>query len=248
MADETIILRVLRYRPEQDAKPTFQEYEVPYRKDWVVLDALNWIKEHKDGTLSFRWSCRMGVCGSCGMMVNGRARLTCNTFLREFYPEPITVEPLANFDIERDLVICMDPFIDKLKRVKPWIIRHDTKPVEEGPYHQTPAELYRYKQFSMCINCMLCYAACPVVGLHPEFIGPAALALGVRYLLDSRDQGWDERMDEVASHHGVWGCTFVGECSEVCPKHVDPAAAIQQGKVMATLDWFKRLLMPRGQR
>lgn len=248
MAEETIVLRVQRYRPEQDAQPYFQEYEVPFRQDWVILDALNWIKEYKDGTLSFRWSCRMGVCGSCGMMVNGRPRLTCNTFLREFYPNPITVEPLVNFDIERDLVICMDTFIEKLKKVKPWIIRKEVKSPEEGPYSQTPAQLYRYKQFSMCINCMLCYAACPVVGMHPEFIGPAALALGVRYLLDSRDQGWDERMDEVGSHEGVWSCTFVGECSVVCPKHVDPAAAIQQGKVLATLDWFKRWLMPWGQK
>jgi fumarate reductase iron-sulfur subunit len=248
MAEEKIVLQVLRYRPEQNASPYFQDYEVPYHRDWVVLDALNWIKDYRDGTLSFRWSCRMGVCGSCGMMVNGRPRLTCSTFLREFYPQPIRVEPLANFEIERDLVITMDPFLEKLKKVKPWIIRRDEKPIEEGEYKQTPAQLYRYKHFSMCINCMLCYAACPVVGLHPEFLGPAALALVMRYNLDSRDQGWDERMDAIATHEGLWSCTFVGECSEVCPKDVDPAAAIQQGKLYATLDWFQQWLMPWGKR
>lgn len=244
MADDTITLEVTRYRPEQDAKPTFQRYKVPYRTDWVVLDALNWIKDNVDGTLSFRWSCRMGVCGSCGMMVNGVPKLTCAVFLRDYFPDPIRVEPLAHFPIERDLVIVLDDFMHKLQAIKPWIIRREgeEKPVSEGEYRQTPAQLARYKQFSMCINCMLCYAACPVMGLEPEFIGPAALALGMRYNLDSRDQGREERQQVVASQKGIWECTFVGECSVVCPKDVDPAGAIQQAKLASTIDWYKSLL------
>ena len=122
MAD-TVTLAVTRYRPEQDAEPTVQTYEVPYRKDWVVLDALNYIKDKLDGTLTYRWSCRMGVCGSCGMMVNGEAKLTCATFLSHYKREPIRVEPLSYFPIIRDLVVDITDFLRKLKQVKPWIVR-----------------------------------------------------------------------------------------------------------------------------
>ncbi|MBI4484184.1 MAG: succinate dehydrogenase/fumarate reductase iron-sulfur subunit [Acidobacteria bacterium] len=243
----TIKLEVFRYRPEIDDKPTFKSYEVPFREDWVVLDALNHIKDTVDGTLSFRWSCRMGVCGSCGMMVNGFPRLTCAAFLRDYYPHPIRVEPLVNFPVERDLVINMSDFLRKLKSVKPWIIRKEETPVSEGEYLQTPAELARYKQFSMCINCMLCYAACPVYGREEDFIGPAALALAQRYNLDSRDQGGQERRAIAFSDEGIWECTFVGECTTVCPKNVDPAGAIQLGKVTAAIDYFK-LLLPWGRK
>jgi fumarate reductase iron-sulfur subunit len=244
----TIKLKVFRYRPEQESEPVFQEYEVPLRKDWVILDALNYVKDQIDGTLSFRWSCRMGVCGSCGMMVNGTPVLTCATFLEKFAPGPIQVEPLDNFPVVRDLVIEMTDFMNKLKSVKPWIIRNQEKPVEEGEYLQTPSQLADYKQYSMCINCMLCYSACPVYGLEPKFTGPAAIALAQRYNLDNRDQGQEERMKELSTDEGIWSCTFVGECSEVCPKGVDPAGAIQRYKVAGAADWWKSVMLPFGKR
>ena len=248
MAEPTITLNVTRYRPGQDRLPRTQTYSVPYRQDWVVLDALNHIKDHIDGTLSYRWSCRMGVCGSCGMMVNGVPKLTCAAFLRDYHPKEILVEPLSHFPVIRDLVIDMSDFLDKLKSVKPWIIRKSEKSVAEGEYRQSPAELEAYHQFTQCINCMLCYAACPVYGLEPEFLGPAAIALGYRYNMDSRDQGKDQRRTVLASHSGIWQCTFVGECSEVCPKHVDPAAAIQRSKVDNAKDWLRSVLLPWGER
>jgi fumarate reductase iron-sulfur subunit len=243
MAD-MITLEVMRYRPEQETEPSFQSYEVPFHEDWVVLDALNYIKDRLDGSLSYRWSCRMGVCGSCGMMVNGEPQLTCATFLSHCLPGPVRVEPLRYFPIVRDLVIDMTDFMDKLQSVKPWIIRGEEKPLSQGEYLQTPEELDIYKQFSMCINCMLCYAACPVYGLDPQFVGPAAIALAQRYNKDSRDQGTSQRLDMLSQHEGIWGCTFVGECSKVCPKEVDPAGAIQQYKLTATKEWFKAFLMP----
>ena len=245
MAD-TISLEVTRYRPEDETEPTFQTYEVPFRKEWVVLDALNYIKDELDGSLSYRWSCRMGICGSCGMMVNGEPKLTCAAFLHDYFPGPITVEPLRYFPVIRDLVIDMNDFLAKLRSVKPWITRDQEKPLSEGEYRQTPQELDTYKQFSMCINCMLCYAACPVYGLEPDFIGPAAIALAQRYNMDSRDQGAGERLEILSQEEGMWGCTFVGECTRVCPKNVDPAGAIQQYKLTATADWFQSLLMPWG--
>ena len=105
-----------------------------------------------------------------------------------------------------------------------------------------------YKQFSMCINCMLCYAACPIYGLDPKFIGPAALALAQRYNLDSRDEGTRERLEMLSEHEGIWGCTFVGECTQACPKNVDPAGAIQRYKLTAAIESVKSYLLPRGAR
>ena len=244
---ETIKLTVSRYRPEEESEPTFQTYDVPYNKEWVILAALNYVKDQLDGTLTFRWSCRMGVCGSCGMMVNGTPTLTCAVPLSDYVSsEPIRIGPLQFFPIIRDLVVDMNSFLGKLSSVKPWIIRDDEKPPAEGEYRQTPAELDVYKQFSMCINCMLCYSACPVVGLEPEFTGPAAIALAQRYNLDSRDQGAAERMAVLNEHEGMWGCTFVGECTKVCPKNVDPAGAIQLYKMASATDWFKSVLLPWG--
>jgi fumarate reductase iron-sulfur subunit len=245
---ETIKLEVTRYSPERDAAPTSQTYEAPLRKDWVVLDALNHIKDNVDGTLTYRWSCRMGICRSCGMMVNGEPKLTCATFLTDYAPGPVRVEPLRYFPVVRDLVIEMTDFMRKLTKSKPWIIRKEEKPLAQGEYLQTPQQLEAYKQYSMCINCLLCYAACPVYGLDPLFIGPAALALAQRYNMDSRDQGAAERLDILSQHDAIWGCTFVGECTRVCPKHVDPAGAIQRYKLTATTEWFKSLLLPWGSR
>ena len=241
-----IKLQVARYRPEQESESVFEEYEVPCPSDWVVLDGLNYVKDQLDGTLSYRWSCRMGICGSCGMTVNGEPKLTCATFLDDYAPGPVRVEPLRNFPVIRDLVDDLGDFMQKLARVKPWIVRSVEKPLAAGEYLQTPEEMDEYKQFSMCINCMLCYAACPIYGLDPKFIGPAAIALAQRYNLDNRDQGAQDRMDVLSEHDGIWGCTFVGECTKVCPKHVDPAGAIQRYKLDAALASIKSYFMPRG--
>jgi fumarate reductase iron-sulfur subunit len=245
MAD-LITLQVARYRPEQDADATFDEFQIPCPPDWVVLDGLNHVKDQMDGTLSYRWSCRMGICGSCGMTVNGEPKLTCATFLADYAPGPVRVEPLRNFPVVRDLVVDIGDFMRKLVKVKPWIVRAAEKPLAEGEYLQTPEELEDYKQYSMCINCMLCYAACPIYGLDPNFIGPAAIALAQRYNLDGRDEGAAERMEILSEHEGIWGCTFVGECTTVCPKHVDPAGSIQRYKLSAALESVKTFFMPRG--
>lgn len=244
MTERTINIQVLRYLPEQDSQPEWQEYEVPRRDDWVLLDALNYIKDHIDGTLSFRWSCHMAVCGSCGVMLNGEPTLGCKAFLREL-PDTIQVAPLANLPVHRDLVTDMEGFTDKLAKVKPYVISDDAEQGERES-RQSPAELAVYRQYTMCINCLLCYAACPQVGLNPGYIGPAALSLAHRYNLDSRDSGRREREEVTASEEGVWECTFVGECTEVCPKGVDPAGAIQQMKLASSMDWLIDKLLRRG--
>ena len=238
-----IQLEVLRYNPETDTAPRYQTYSVPCLNEWVVLDALNYVKDHLDPTLSYRWSCHMAVCGSCGMMVNGEPKLACKAFIHE-YGDQIKVEPMANFPIERDLVTTVEDFITKLASVKPYLIPKSDQPVSAGEFKQTPAELKKFKQYTLRINCMLCYAACPQYALVPEFLGPAAISMAHRYNQDSRDGGRDQRQEVVASDEGVWECSFVGACSEVCPKHVDPAGALQQVKVASTIDWYKEHLMP----
>ena len=243
MSERIVELEVMRFNPETDAEPRFQRYSVPCMNEWVVLDALNHVKETIDPTLSYRWSCHMAVCGSCGMMINGEPKLACKAFLRE-YTGVIRVEPLAHFPVQRDLVTVIDDFVTKLKRVKPYLVPKEDKPVESGEFMQSPAELKRYKQYTLCINCMLCYAACPEYGLVPKFIGPAAISLAHRYNEDSRDGGREERQQEIASNEGVWECSFVGACSEVCPEHVDPAGALQQVKIKSTIDWYQEHLLP----
>jgi fumarate reductase iron-sulfur subunit len=245
---DTITLQVARYRPDTEREPTLQDYVVPLRKEWAVLDGLNYIKDRLDGTLSFRWSCRMGICGSCGMSVNGDPKLTCATFLDDYAPGPVRIEPLANFPIVRDLVVEINDFMLKLRRVKPWLVREQDKPLDEGEYLQTPEELDDYKKYSLCINCMLCYSACPIYGLEPEFLGPAAIALAQRYNLDSRDEGAHQRLDVLSTDEGVWACTYVGECTVACPKGVDPAGAIQRYKLIAAKESMLDLLWPRGPR
>src|SRR5499427_11162947 len=136
---ETITLEVTRYSPEQEAEPRVQQYEVPLRKDWVVLDALNYIKDRVDGSLTFRWSCRMGICGSCGMMVNGEPKLTCATFLTDYAKQgrKIRVEPLRYFPVVRDLVTELTDFLAKLKKVKPWLIHPNQPPLSDREFLQT---------------------------------------------------------------------------------------------------------------
>jgi fumarate reductase iron-sulfur subunit len=241
-----IEIEVMRYHPEHDTKPHFDTFTVPFSHDTSVLQGLQYIKDHLDGSLTFRWSCRMAICGSCGKMVNGEPVLSCHTFLRDYYPGKIRVEPLAHFPIVRDLAVDQSDFLEKLERIKPYIIRETEKPLSEGVYKQTPAQMAQYEQFSDCINCLLCYAACPQYGLNAEFTGPSILALLQRYNADSRDEGNAIRKEIVNAEEGVWGCTLVGACSEVCPKHVDPAAAVNRNKINSTMDYFLSFVMPRG--
>ena len=244
-AQQVIAFDVLRYRPEQDESPVWQRYDVPFTDDMSVLQGLQYIKDHIDGSLSFRWSCRMAICGSCGMMIDAKPALACKTFLRELLPGPVRVEALAHFPIERDLIVSVDGFLKKLESVKPYLIAKTPRTLAEGEYLQTPGQLEHFEQYSACINCMLCYSACPQFGLVPGFTGPGVLALLHRYNADSRDGGRAQRMAIVNAEEGVWSCTAVGYCSEVCPKQVDPANAVNQNKMNSAKDYALNLLRGR---
>jgi fumarate reductase iron-sulfur subunit len=242
----TISMQVMRYRPEQDEAPWWQTFEVPYTDDMSVLQGLQAIKDDLDGSLSFRWSCRMAICGSCGVMVNGKPRLGCKTFLREHAGKGVRIEPLAHFPIERDLVVNIEDFIGKLESITPYIVPRTNRSLDEGEHLQTPRQLANFEPYSSCINCLLCYAACPQYGLDSSFLGPGALALLHRYNADSRDGARARRMELVNAEEGVWSCTAVGYCSEVCPKGVDPANAVNQNKVASAKEYFLRFVAPKG--
>ncbi len=234
-------LRVRRYCPdaEENPAPYWQSFSVPCDDTTSVLDALLHIQNQQDPSLGFRWSCRMAICGSCGFMVNGIPVLGCKTFMRDF-GDAVDIEPLAHFAVEKDLVVDMAIFLKHLHAVKPYVIREQsdgTPLAEPQPLRQTPTQMARYRHYADCINCGLCYAACPQFGLNPEFLGPAALTLAHRYNLDSRDEGKQQRMPMLNQDNGVWGCTFVGFCSDVCPQKLDPAAAVNQGKVASAIDF-----------
>ncbi|MFW2177257.1 MULTISPECIES: succinate dehydrogenase/fumarate reductase iron-sulfur subunit [unclassified Moraxella] len=254
-----ITIEVLRYRPEQDSELWWQPFEVEWTQDMSILDALLYIKDRFAPDLAFRWSCRMEVCGSCGMVVNGVPKLACSTFVRDYASlGKISIGALDQLPIEKDLVVDVNPFIEKLESIKPYIINAMVNPsianadgamaskipeqvAPQKEFKQTPAQLAKFKPYTMCINCLLCYQACPQVGLNANFLGPAASALAHRYNLDNRDTGASQRFSVLNKADGIWPCTFVGYCSEVCPKHVDPAGAIQQTKAAAVPYWAKSL-------
>ncbi len=229
---KTVTFEVLRYNPGQDRKPHLQQYSVPVTKGMTVLDGLTWIKEHQDCTLSWRSSCRMGICGSCGMFINGLPRLACNNQIVHLHSDRITVKPLPNFDIIRDLVPDLEGLFKKHRSVKPYLIRKDMAEQNNptGEYFQSQQELLNYIQFAYCIKCGLCLAACPTVATSDNYTGPQSLTQSWRYTADSRDEGAQERVEELYSSHGAYRCHFAGACSQVCPKGVDPALALQLAK------------------
>jgi len=221
--------KVQRYLPGKEKKPSIQEFTVPFRQGMTVLDGLIYIKENVDNTLSFRSSCRMGICGSCGMLINNFPMLACHTPVEELKTDRIEVRSLPNFPIIRDLVASLDPLFEKHRSIKPYVISSDMKEAEEpiAEFLQSRDELESYVQFAYCVKCGLCMAACPTMATDDLFLGPQPLGQAYRYCTDRRDTGAKERFREADSPHGVWLCHLAGACSEACPKGVDPALAIQ---------------------
>lgn len=221
--------KVLRFDPDKDKEPYFKEYKFKPQKGMTILDGLMYIKENMDSSLSYRKSCRMGVCGSCAMFVNEKPVLACQTQISELQSSIIEVRPLPNYPIIRDVVPDLTPLFEKHENIKPYIIRKDTEEMNNpsGEYLQTPSQLDEYIQFSYCIKCGCCVSACPTSATYNKYLGPQALAQSYRYIIDSRDDGFKERQDVIDTPHGLWKCHFPGACSDACPKGVDPAFAIQ---------------------
>lgn len=224
-----VIFRIRRFDASTDEAPRWEDYRLPYLPGMTVLEGLKLVKEKQSPTLAWRSSCRMGVCGSCGMFINGRPRLACNTQVSELGTPLVTIAPLPNFNTIRDLVPDLVPMFESHAAAKPYLIREDAAEQAEptGEFWQSAHQLEQYLQFSYCIKCGCCMAACPTYATDPEYSGPMPLAQAHRYIADSRDGGFGERATVLARGAGPWRCHFAGECSRVCPKGVDPARAIQ---------------------
>ena len=224
-----ISFKIQRYDPEKDKRPHFQEFTAPSSRGMTVLDGLIYIKEKQDSTLTFRASCRMGICGSCGVFINNYPYLACHTQIEELHSDRLTIKPLPNILIIKDLVVDLSAFFSAHKSIKPYIIRKDTAEMENptAEFAQLPQELNDLLQFTNCIKCGLCLAACPTSASDKLFLGPPTITQCYRYCADNRDDGEQERFPIVNAEHGIWHCHLAGACSEACPKGVDPALGIQ---------------------
>ncbi|HJU13191.1 MAG TPA: succinate dehydrogenase iron-sulfur subunit [Candidatus Nitrosotalea sp.] len=225
---KTIMLRIARINPSEHSETKFEEFKIPVQKWTTVLEAILFVKQNLDHSVAVRYSCRQASCGSCGMKINGKPRLACYTKISELDSNVITVEPMNNFPIIRDLAVKFDHLFTTHKKMKPFIINEESevKP-DTKEFIQTPQDLEKFLQFSYCIKCGLCNSACPTMATDTSFIGPQGLAQAYRYTADNRDKGKNERLKIVDQSHGIWRCHFAGSCSNVCPKGVDPAMAIQ---------------------
>ena len=233
-APGALALTIVRFTPGEGAEPVEQSYVVPAGVAATLADALVHVRDTLDATLAFR-ACGGECRSACGVVVDGIPRLACATRL-ESLGEVVRVAPLANFPVIRDLVVDFSDFERRLRVVRPWMLDHGA-----GVPEQSESRRDRYAGFAECTLCGLCHAACPVVGLVPGFLGPAAITAAVRWNLDSRERGGAERTSHLEAGTGVWECSEIGSCSRVCPAGVDPARAIELAKRAAETEVWSSL-------
>ncbi|MBW2148780.1 MAG: succinate dehydrogenase iron-sulfur subunit [Deltaproteobacteria bacterium] len=228
--------RIFRHNPGEDDSPRYDEFTIPVEPMWTVLDALNYIKWYKDGSLAFRRSCRHGICGSCAMTIQGHNSLACEAQLATLKKDPIEVEPLRSFPVIKDLVVDMDDFFERYRAVKPYFIA-GTPPTDKERL-QSPEERKLLDDCWECILCGACTSSCPSYWADKDFLGPAALLKAYRFIFDSRDEGDEERMSALDNKHGLWRCHTIFNCVEACPKSLNPTRAISQLKKKVIAEKF----------
>lgn len=231
-----ITIEITRYNPESQKFGT-DSYKIDTHPDMTVLEALHNINSQFNAGLSYRYACGMGICGSCGAMVNDKPILLCKTFCRNLQ-QPIRVAPMKNFPIIKDLVVDIDNAMEKLRTVMPYT----DFMLNKKNVRQTKKQRKKIDQTSQCIKCMLCYAACPIYGFNNDFIGPAAASTAYRYTLDNRVDDKEKRLNNLIGKNGIWECTHVGECSVVCPKNVDPNGALVKLKLRGAIQTAKNII------
>ena len=197
------------------------------------------IRNHQDPTLSFRYSCREAVCGSCGMVINGQISLACKTAVKSLESSTVIIEPLPNLEIQKDLFVDMTPFWEALEKIEPFL--HNEDEIPPAGYRIEEKVMERIYPFTSCILCGCCFSACPVANRDEHYIGPAALAKLYRFVKDPRDQRPYGSWSKVNSQSGVWGCDTVFKCNEVCPKDVRPADGILALRRMLFASEFKHI-------
>lgn len=220
--EKFVELNIRRYDPESK-KQSISTYKVPVRKGTTLLEAFMYIKDNLDGTLTFRHSCRMGICGSCGVNVNGKPMLACYTQVLDLETDSLTIEPLANMPIVKDLVVDIQPFFDQYKKTKMYLLKPEEAFEQTTEFTQLPEELKKFWDLTLCIKCSICYSACPAA-IDERFLGPATLTANYRFITDPRDEGSNERLKPMEDN--IWLCTSCSSCTMFCPKLLSCANSI----------------------
>jgi succinate dehydrogenase / fumarate reductase iron-sulfur subunit len=236
-------LRIRRFNPEKDRKPWWGEYtlENVHRTD-TVLDLLHRVKWEQDGTLTLRRSCAHGVCGSDAMRINGANALACKTLVKQFATKgdviKIQVEPILGLPLEKDLVVDMEPFFDHYRSVLPYFITNEPAPADGRERLQSPEDRERFDDTTKCILCAACTSSCPSFWADGRYVGPQAIVQAHRFIFDSRDEGFEERLEVLSDTFGVWRCRTIFNCTNACPREIkvteaiaDVKRAITSGKV-----------------
>ena len=223
-----ITLFVRRFNKEDGLEARWEDFDVTVHGTDRVLDALHKIKWEIDGSLSFRRSCAHGVCGSDAMRINGRNRLACKTLIKDLdITQPIYVEPIKGLEVEKDLIVNMEPFYQAFKDVKPFLIA-SSKPEKERL--QSPEDRERFDMGTKCILCAACTSSCPVFWTDGQYFGPAAIVNAHRFIFDSRDEAAEVRLDILNDKEGVWRCRTTFNCSEACPRGIEVTRLIAEVK------------------
>ena len=220
-----VTFKVYRYQPEIREEPYYDTFTFEADAKDRVLDGLNHIKWHLDGTLALRRSCQHGICGSDAMRINGVNRLACKVLIEDVGSK-IRVEPLMGFSVIKDLVVDMDRFFSHYRSISPYLI--NDQPPPQGERLQSPEDRELYDDTTKCILCAACTTSCPSHWANPDFVGPAAIVQAHRFIFDSRDDGNAERLEVLAKQDGVWRCRRVYNCTRACPKEIQVTRAIAE--------------------
>lgn len=228
-----ITFQIERQKPDNGDESYWDEFVLEAKPMDSVLDCLEEIRGHQDGSLAYRKSCAHGVCGSDAMNINGQNRLACQTLLDDLdFPDKVAVRPLPAMDTIKDLVVDQDRFFKKNRSVKPFMINESTMPDRERK--QSAEDQKQIEESTTCIQCGACTSSCPSSWNNPDYIGPAAMLKAYRYTFDSRDEGADERLDAVDVSDGLWRCHTIFNCVEACPKDINLTWHISELKKAAT--------------
>ena len=227
-----VLFRIYRYDPAREAEARYDEHEIEPKLGQTVLDVLRDLRFGPDPTLAFRHSCRAAICGSCGMRINKRARLACNTQVKQLIDlyGYVLIEPLGNLPVVRDLVVDQDPFWKDVHAVQPYL---QPAAAPEGTYEIPKSRMDELRMVQDCIMCGCCLSDCTSREANPHFLGPAALAKAYRMADDPRDRATVERLTLYSKPNGIWDCDTCLFCDEVCPKGVRPMEAIMKLREMA---------------
>ncbi len=225
-----VTLKIFRFNPETDKKPSYKTYQVEAQPTDRVLDLLEYIKSTIDGTLSFRRSCAHGICGSDAMRINGRNRLACKALVKDL-GNRITVEPLLGMRVLKDMIVDMEPFFENYRQVMPYFINDEPPPARERL--QSIEERERFDDTTKCILCAACTTSCPSFWANEKYVGPAAIVNAHRFIFDSRDRAGKERLDILNGQFGVYRCHTIFNCTDACPREIQVTKAI--GEVKAAI-------------